>query len=209
MQWQNSSRTASKRNKRVRILLYTVLFLVLQILPAAALHAAHTRLDISPTDRGLYIDLDFHSGESGRILRSLQAGMSSRIFFQIRVYEHKEGLADIFGGRLVMEAEPKHILRFDPFLESYLIERSYGKTLHFAAPAPAISAFLRLEDYPIPLYAGENRRRREVRTRIILEPIRLIPPLHILSLILPFTDIRGEWQRGYIDRQEAGEIGLK
>jgi hypothetical protein len=134
------------------------------------------------------------------IFSSLEDGLRSEIGFSIHIYRETRGIFRLFTQRLVHEETFIQEARWDVFQQQYIIKKASGETLKFSRKEDFISEFFSLKDYPIQ-FSPERGRKYFTLGRISLETIIFLPPLNVLSSIIPANIVTTAWQRHELPRE--------
>jgi len=129
-----------------------------------------------------------------KIVESLGEGHSAEVQFQIRVYRRSTGLSRLFGDRLIAEQSVLYQARRDRLNDRYVVvvdgevERSFGDSDEL------IDFLVVLNDHHISLPAAVDGEIY-LLCRVQVEPIRLVPPLTLLTFVIPGFRITTPWLR--------------
>jgi hypothetical protein len=195
---RSSSNGASKRNKprsaaragprgparpllrAPRTVFAAALFLALV---AAAGRAAPTlSVATRPTDDGVVAHLVFTADRPQDIVDSLLGGLESRIVFTIRLYQKRTGpLAFLGGDRLVVQTTLVRRAYRDSLTQMFVVEEGGQAPVSFATTDRLLAAFFTV--LAITLHAPvAGQAGSYVAARAQVEPIRLMPPLTLVTL---------------------------
>lgn len=137
---------------------------------------------------GVRADVSFSAGAADGPTAALRDGMESRITFTLRFYESRPGLAGLFGDALLAERTVVRAAFYDFFDRLFVVEQD-GVRASYADEAVFLATFFRLRG--IELAPATEARgaadagggpSRYVAARAQYDPVRLSPPLTILTL---------------------------
>ena len=137
---------------------------------------------------GVRADLSFSAGGVDGPAAALRDGLESRITFTLRFYESRPGLAGLFGDALLAERTVVRAAFYDFFDRRFVVEQD-GVRTSYADEAGFLAAFFTLRDVELAPAAGARAAdgaggspSRYVAARAQYDPVRLSPPLTILTL---------------------------
>jgi hypothetical protein len=128
------------------------------------------------------------------IFARLEEGLRSEIAFSIHVYRETRGIFRLFTQRLVYEETYVQEARWDAFSRQYVLERETGETVTFSRKEDFISAFFSLKDLPLQ-FNPQYGEKYYTLGRINVETIIFLPPLNILSSLIPANIVTTAWER--------------
>jgi hypothetical protein len=133
-------------------------------------------------------DLAFSSGGANGPAASLRDGLESRLTFTLRCYERRTGLAGLFGDLLLTQRTVVRVAFYDFFDRRFVVEQD-GQRSSYADEAGFLDAFFTLRGIELSpaaaarVPAGQGAAPpRYVAARAQYDPVRLSPPLTILTL---------------------------
>jgi hypothetical protein len=141
------------------------------------------------------------------LLSSLRDGLTSEIVFQFRLYREQKGLGSLFGDRLIREETIVRQAGLDVFDRDFIMRSDRGEFFRFQEGEAFARQFFRMEGCDLgelavgtPVFvAGEARSSRGaapayyILARIRYSPVRLVPPLNIISLFTRRTAVITRW----------------
>ena len=136
---------------------------------------------------------------SERIMLSLRNGHRAEIAYVFRLYEVVHGLAGLFGDRLVEEHGVTYVARRDPVDGGFVVQVDSRTERVFATESSLISFLVTLEDHVLP-FPEPLQADYYVLCRSRIEPIKLVPPLTLLSFLRPSFRISSRWERVALTR---------
>jgi len=133
-------------------------------------------------------DLSFATGGAEGPAASLRDGLESRITFTLRCYEHRPGLAGLLGNLLLAQRTVVRVAFYDFFDRRFVVEQD-GVRVSYADETGFIEAFFTLRSLELVPIASARvpagpapHPARYVAARAQYDPVRLSPPLTILTL---------------------------
>ena len=190
---RSSSRTASRRSEPRA--LRPILLVFLAALAAAPAAAQSLDLGVNVRPDGIRANLLFQWTREEELVSSLRDGMEARIVFTLRVYQRRGGLLPLFRDRLLAETRVARSAFWDFLDRKFIVESDDGSRAAYTSSSELLTGFFSLRDFPVlqlPPRAGELRY---VTARARLEPVRLMPPLTIVTLAGEAASYTTRWER--------------
>ncbi len=179
-----------RRNETRGVFLVFLWFIILIEAGAFTVSAA-LRAELSGGEVTVSAELE---GEmSDEILSSLKDGLKSEIIFQFRLYQKNRGLLSLFGDRLIFEKKISRIAYFDIFEGFFVMETQGEGVRKFLSKENFLKHFFQINDYNLTELKYENLSQIYVLARISLNPVRIVPPLNIISLFFTNTGVKTPW----------------
>ena len=123
-------------------------------------------------------------------------GRSTRITFTTRLYESRRPAFSFAGDRLLLERTVARSAFWDFLDRVFVVEQEGVPQKTYTDPRELIRGFFALdEEYPADI-ASASRRRLYVLARAQFEPVRLMPPLTLISLAGASANVTTPWVRG-------------
>jgi hypothetical protein len=187
---RSSSRTASRRSELLLVLLLA--------LPAAGL--AGQELSLSLLREGAFVRAAavFRWDREAELTSTLREGLESRITFTLRAFEKNRGLLALLGDRLLAETTLARSAYYNFLDGTYVVEAADGTRVSYAEVGTLLPGFFSVRGVTV-LGARPGRRAGwYVAARVQFEPVRLMPPLTIVSLAGAAATHTTEWVRAEV-----------
>jgi len=126
---------------------------------------------------------------------TLRDGLESRITFTVRVYEKKSSLLPFIADRLVAEEVIARNAFYDFLDGRYVIETDTGARASYTDVAGLLADFLSLPSLLLPRCRPWRDSGCYVAARVRFDPVRLMPPLTIVSLVGATATVTTPWVR--------------
>ena len=139
-----------------------------------------------------------------KILKSLNEGLKAEIFFQFRLYKKNKSIVSFFGDWVVAEEKPFFIAYRDFFSDLYIIETSEHKKYTFSEAEMFTEHFSGISSYRFFNISNIDISEYYILARIIINPVKLEPPLHIISLFSPIRRMTN-WAKSNIEVKKDTE----
>ena len=124
----------------------------------------------------------FTSDRPQDIVESLLGGLESRIVFTARLYQKRTGpFSFLFGDRLVVQATVVRRAYRDNLTQMFVVDEDGQVPLSYATTDQLLAAFFTVSGIPFRLPAA-GRAGWYVAGRAQVEPVRLMPPLTLVTL---------------------------
>ncbi len=141
-------------------------------------------------------DTDFFSHKE--VIESIEEGHRAEIRFELRAYRTVQGIRKLFGDRLVAESTVVYEARKDPLNGTYVVTVGNVRENVFENTSAFLEFFFSLENYRMllpPVEAENDTESLYVLCRAKLEPIKLVPPLTLMPVIIPGFRTVSSWER--------------
>ena len=152
----------------------------------------------SELEFSFFTDVDI----ADEILASLREGHRSEIHYEARIYKRTAGISQLMGDRLIAESSVLYEARWDELNERYIVLIDEEHEIGFEDPNRLTSFLLSLNKHRITLQ-DDPEGEIYLLCRAQIEPIRLVPPLTLMTFLLPkfrTTTPWGETEFTRIDR---------
>lgn len=156
---------------------------------------------------GARVEVVFSPAPNDLLERTLRDGLESRITFTLRLYEERRGLAAVFGDALLDERTVSRVAFYDALSGRFVVEED-GDAAAYRDGAALAGGFFRLGGLVLGdgdvepagrAAAGRDGAGRPaaryVAARVQYDPVRLSPPLTILSLFGVAGRVTTAWVR--------------
>jgi hypothetical protein len=143
----------------------------------------------------------FSWDRQAELLATLRDGLESRITFSFRAFERGTGLLAILGDRLLGERTLTRSAYFDILDATYIVEEDGGARSASSDLDALVAGFFTADrvSVPAPVQAG-RAAACYVAARVHFEPVRLMPPLTIVSLAGAAVSHTTPWVRAEVPR---------
>lgn len=129
------------------------------------------------------------------VLASMREGLKAEILFQLRLYRRQKGLFSFLGDRLIVEKRLSQVSYFDIFEGRYVIQGQGREPAAYGDADEFLRAFCTLPEYELAQLPGGDPAEYYVLARIRLTPVKMVPPLNIITLLFPETAFSTPWLR--------------
>lgn len=151
---------------------------------AAARGAAQSVLcAVSTTGGVVAADLSFSWTQPADVIASLRAGLESRITFVVRLYEKRPGILPFMGDRMLSERIIARSAFWDFLGERFVVESDSGAQTSYTNANDLLKGFFTVSGLSLYTLPPADLRPRYVTARAQFEPVRLMPPLTLVSLV--------------------------
>ncbi len=162
----------------------TLLLTALVSLSPSSAYASATALLVSVYDIDARVSSSLAGSDRATIKDALDEGLKSEIVFQFRLYKKNTGFLSFMGDILLFEKTAVRIAYKDLFKNQYIIQ-SNDETSVYTDESEFMDRFFSLDGYVIRFPEGLSPGEYSILGRITVNPVKLEPPLHIVSLITP------------------------
>ncbi|HUJ73383.1 MAG TPA: hypothetical protein VL359_00935 [bacterium] len=169
---------------------------VLLFLVAAPVGAAASVLTLRAVRAGntIVASVALRWDSADELVRSLLDGMESRIVFTVRLYQERSGILSLSGDRLLGQAVVIRRAYRDILTEQFIVAEDGAGAVAFDAAADLLAGFLTVPalSFPAP---SPGARGIYVVARAELQPVLLMPPLTLVTLVGTAAAFVTPWQR--------------
>jgi hypothetical protein len=193
-QSKSCSNDDSRRN-RAAVRPSLLLLACAALLAAAAAHAQSTDLTVSTGAGALTAGLSFRWDQMQDVVAGLRLGLESRIIFTVRLYEKRRTALPFTRDRLLVERSVSRIAFWDFLDGRYVVESDTGAQVSYAGPEELLGGFFTVTDvflFPLP---RDFHRSMYATARAQFEPVRLMPPLTLVSMVGTVAAAVTPWTR--------------
>ena len=187
MRSRSCLRDGSRRNRdgltAVGLPAVALLAAALVVLGASSSPGQAVELSVTTRASSLVAHVVFHWDRMMELASSLRAGMESRITFTVRLYERRKGILPFTGDHLLTERSVSRSAFWDFLDGRYVVESENGARLSYADTDDLLQGFLTLADLALSDLPPEAHPLVYVTARAHFEPVRLMPPLTLVSLV--------------------------
>jgi hypothetical protein len=127
------------------------------------------------------------------VLATLQEGLKSEIQFELRLYRRQGGLLAWLGDRPVASIRISQVASYDPFTAQYVIRREGRVVGSFRDADAFLRRFASLRELPLGQVEPEDRGQYYALARVRLSPVRIVPPLNIITLFSSVYSVTTDW----------------
>jgi hypothetical protein len=143
-------------------------------------------------------DAVFRWEREEEVAATLREGLESRITFTLRAWEKGRGIASLLGDRLLAETSVTRSAYPDVLEGTYTIEEADGARSSYRDPAALMRQFFSATGVTLRLPEDSRGRPSYVTARVLFEPVRLMPPLTIVSIAGAAATHTTPWVRAEI-----------
>jgi hypothetical protein len=192
---RNSSKTASRRNEPLWAFPPFLILVLLAALAAAPAWAQSMDLGVRVRPDGIHASLWFRWNKEQELVSSLRNGMEARIVFTLRVYRRRGGLLPFLADKLLTETSVARSAFWDFLDRKFVVESDDGSRAAYTNAPDLLVGFLSLADLKVFRFSPPEGDRLYVSARARLEPVRLMPPLTIVTLVGAAASYTTPWER--------------
>lgn len=149
-------------------------------------------VDAQDTEIEFTFNIDDYN--ASQILHSLRDGHRSEVLYEFRLLREARGIAKIFGDRLIKETQMRYVARWDALDENFVVLIDDARERAFDDPDVFLAFFLSIRNHTMDLQ-GSLVDGDYLLCRWRLQPIKLVPPLTLMTLIKPDLQIISSWKR--------------
>ena len=187
---KSSLRTVSRRSRPVRAGTLTIVLL----LAATAVAGQSLELSVSPSGGPITARLSFHWNQNATLIKSLGTLLESRINFTVRLYETRRGWLPFRGDKLIAEKDIARSAYWDPLDAHYVVEQT--ATRHtYAGSEELLAAFFTADNVLLSPIPAARSRSLYVVAQARFEPVLLMPPLTLVSMVGATASVATPWVR--------------
>lgn len=144
--------------------------------------------------RSLVVSLALPDPPAKEILARLGEGLESEIRYDIRVYQKATGPFHFLGDRFIGEVHPSYEARWDEFSREFIVTAANRRVHRFASESAFVAYFFSLSHYATGIVLPSGRPCYML-TSIEVNATKLVPPLNMISLLVPLERHTTAWER--------------
>jgi hypothetical protein len=196
----NSLRASSRKNRGrpARRLGPAGMALFFFFLPAIPSFSQGVDLDAECTAKAVRAHVRFRWNKEAELISLLRDGLESRITFTVRLFRKRPALLQFLGEILVAEKSLSQSAFFDFLDQKFVVEPEKGQRKLYVQPEEMLRGFFSWTD--ILLDEGGSYGDVFVTARIQFDPVRLMPPLTIVTLVGGTETYMSPWVRKEVAR---------
>jgi hypothetical protein len=127
------------------------------------------------------------------VIENISDGMRAGITFHIRLYRRATGPFSFLGDRLIAEEHPEFEAKWDVFTNHYVLRGPGGRERRFRDRKVFVEQFFSLSGYRLTDAASELSDEHYILVQVALEPVKLVPPVNLVSLFSQQTMATSPW----------------
>ena len=178
-------RTSLRRIKAYPFLLIMLMFTAAEI---GALDIAC----VLKSDASLVCSINAEPFKTRNILDAMNLGHRTQIDYYIRVYENKSRFLGLFGDRLIHDISVSYIATRDPFGDKFYITKPDGKKITSNDADTFFNKFFSMNELNIDMKKA-GKGEYYILGKIEVKIIKLMPPLNLLSNLIPGIVEKTDW----------------
>jgi hypothetical protein len=164
-------------------------------LAATTAHCQSTELEVSAGSGALAARVTFNWSQVQDVVAALQEGLESRITFTVRLYEKRRSVFPLPPDHLLVERTVSRSAFWDFLDGRFVVESDTGAQVSYASAEELLHGFFSVADvflYPVP---RDPHRSMYATARAQFEPVRLMPPLTLVSMVGRAAAVVTPWVR--------------
>jgi hypothetical protein len=153
------------------------------LLAASASYGQSTDLEVSARSGAISAGLSFQWDQVPDVVAALRQGLESRITFTVRLYEKRRSALLLTRDHLLAERILSRSAFWDFLDDKYVVESDTGAQVSYASAEELLKAFFSVADVFLLPLPRDPRRGLYATARAQFEPVRLMPPLTLVSMV--------------------------
>lgn len=137
----------------------------------------------------------------------LEEGLKAEICYQFRLYRRDTGFFSFLGDKIITEKKVIKTAYLDIYERVFIIEVNKGKKV-LLYEEDFLRSFFKAEDVQIGRLDSGESKEHYVLARISFSPVRLVPPLNMISLFYKKTAVVTRWAEAEIKVLTLKEQGF-
>lgn len=137
----------------------------------------------------------------------LEEGLKTEISYQFRLYRRNKGFFSFLGDKVITEKKIIKTAYLDIYERVFIIEVNEEKEV-LLYEEDFLRSFFKAEDVRIGGVSSGESREHYVLARISFSPVRLVPPLNMISLLYKKTAVVTGWTEAEIKVPAPKEQGF-
>ena len=168
------------------------------LLIAFPLAAQSVELRVDARGAAITADLAFRWDKVRELVDGLRDGLESTVTFTFRVHEKRSGLLPLLRDPLLAEKTVARNAFWDFLDDTFVVESDAGGRTEYPREEDLLRNYLSLTAVPLYRFTGGWRPACYVVARAQFEPVRLVPPLTIVSLAGSASTFTTPWVRAEV-----------
>jgi hypothetical protein len=170
-----------------------VLTAVFLMVSATSLLAQRIEAVVTQSVEQTQVSLRVRDVQADTVLEPLASGLESEIEYLVRLYTADGRLTALLGDRLRTEERRLYTAEWDPFADQYVLRAGNGEIRRFDEAEELLQDFFSVGGITLP--PPPEGRTSYLMVQAQLQPIRFVPALGILAILLPDDTIATPWHR--------------
>lgn len=137
----------------------------------------------------------------------LEEGLKTEISYQFRLYRRYKGFFSFLGDKVIAEKKVIKTAYLDIYERVFIIEVN-GEKKVLLYEEDFLRSFFKAEDVQIGRLSSRESKEHYVLARISFSPVRLVPPLNMISLLYKKTAVVTRWTEAEIKVPASKEQGF-
>jgi hypothetical protein len=129
------------------------------------------------------------------VIASLRQGLESRITFTARLYEKRRELFPFPGDRMLAERRVARTAFWDFLDGKFVVESDKGVQVSYASEEDLLEGFFTLSEVYLYAFPPGPHASLYITGRAQFEPVRLMPPLTLVSMVGRAATYTSPWAR--------------
>ena len=130
--------------------------------------------------------------KTGNILDSMELGHRAEIEFIIKIHQNKPRFLKFLGTRIEKKGSVSYVATRDPVNGTFRIVKSNGQRITKEDEKSFFDTFFSVDNMRIDM-KDAGKGEYYILSRIEMKVIKLIPPLNLLSNIIPGIVTKTDW----------------
>jgi hypothetical protein len=191
---KSSSSNASRRSRALAGASFALLLALVRLAAPTPGFSQDMDLTLADSAGSIRVGLAFTWDRAASLVDSLRSGLESRITFTVQLFQRRTGLFPLGRDRMLAEKVVVHSAFWDFLDERFVVEEEAGTRTSYESGADLLAGFLAVRDLPL-FEQGRGARGLYVTARARLEPVRLMPPLTLVTLVGAAATLTTPWVR--------------
>jgi hypothetical protein len=128
------------------------------------------------------VRLTFRANQGQEVVSLVRKGLESRITFTVRLYEKRISIIPVLGDRMIAEKRVARSAYWDFLDGRFVVEADSGAQATYGNAEEFLNGFFILDDVFLSVLPRDARRGLYVTARAQFEPVRLMPPLTLVTM---------------------------
>jgi len=137
----------------------------------------------------------------------LEEGLKTEISYQFRLYRRNKGFFSFLGDKVITEKKIIKRAYLDIYERVFIIEVNEEKKV-LLYEEDFLRSFFKAENVQIGSLSSRESKEHYVLARISFSPVRLVPPLNMISLLYKKTAVVTRWAEAEIEVPAPKEQGF-
>ncbi|NOY10333.1 MAG: hypothetical protein GXP33_15980 [Spirochaetes bacterium] len=149
----------------------------------------------------ILVSAELEPKDYSEVVKTMRDGLRPEIFYQFRLYKKQHGIMALLGDKLVYEDNLVYTGSYDLYEKRFFLKVKDDGEYTFIKSRNFLKYFFKLHNYSLSYSIKGNVSDYYLISRVKYIPVKLVPPLNIVSFFINPDSVVTGWQRVTINRK--------